>query len=83
MCLHQQVENHMLQPLVYNRTVKLSPLAIAPSVALRAELGGVAGALLGIPIAGALKAVGSELVAWRRGDPGPGSAAGAEAEART
>jgi predicted PurR-regulated permease PerM len=71
MCLYQQVENHTLQPLVYNRTVKLSPLAIALSVALGAELGGVAGALLGIPIAGALKAVGTEVVAWRRGDPGP------------
>ena len=47
----------LLQQLVYHRTVKLSPLAIALSVAAGAELGGVPGALLGIPFAGALKVV--------------------------
>ena len=64
--LYQQVENHVLQQLVYHRTVKLSPLAIALSVALGAELGGIVGALLGIPFAGAVKVVSSELLAWRR-----------------
>ena len=64
--LYQQVENHVLQQLVYHRTVKLSPLAIAFSVAAGAELGGVVGALLGIPFAGAVKVVGGELLAWRR-----------------
>jgi predicted PurR-regulated permease PerM len=74
MVLYQQIENHSLQQLVYHRTVKLSPLAISLSVAIGAELGGVAGALLGIPFAGALKAVSDELLAWRRGeepDEGP------------
>jgi predicted PurR-regulated permease PerM len=64
--LYQQVENHVLQQLVYHRTVKLSPLAIALSVAAGAELGGVVGALLGIPFAGAVKVVATELLAWRR-----------------
>lgn len=64
--LYQQVENHVLQQLVYHRTVQLSPLAIALSVAAGAELGGVVGALLGIPFAGAVKVVASELLAWRR-----------------
>jgi predicted PurR-regulated permease PerM len=68
--LYQQVENHSLQQLVYHRTVKLAPLTIALSVATGAELGGVVGALLAIPFAGALKAVATELVAWRRGDEG-------------
>ena len=71
MIVYQQVENHTLQPLVYHRTVKLSPLAIAVSVAAGAEVGGVVGALLGIPFAGALKVVGSELAARRRGDESP------------
>jgi predicted PurR-regulated permease PerM len=71
MTLYQQVENHTLQQLVYNRTVQLSPLAIALSVATGAELGGVVGALLGIPFAGALKAVFAEVAAWRRGDEAP------------
>src|SRR5262245_39926212 len=67
MILYQQLENHLLQPLVYHRTVKLSPLAIAVSVAAGAQLGGVVGALLGIPFAGAIKVVSRELLAWRRG----------------
>jgi AI-2E family transporter len=54
---YQQIENHTLQQLIYHRTVKLSPLAIAISVAAGAEIGGVVGALLGIPFAGALKVV--------------------------
>jgi predicted PurR-regulated permease PerM len=66
--LYQQVENHVLQQLVYHRTVKLSPLAVALSVAAGAELGGVVGALLGIPLAGAVKVVSRELIAWRRGE---------------
>jgi predicted PurR-regulated permease PerM len=71
MALYQQVENNTLQQIVYYRTVKLSPLAIAVSVAAGAELGGVVGALLGIPVAGALKVVFRELVAWRHGEDAP------------
>jgi predicted PurR-regulated permease PerM len=71
MALYQQVENNLLQQLVYRETVKLSPLAIAVSVAVGAEVGGVVGALLGIPVAGAMKVVFRELVAWRRGEDAP------------
>jgi predicted PurR-regulated permease PerM len=68
MVAYQQIENHTLQQLIYHRTVKLSPLAIAVSVAAGAEIGGGVGALLGIPFAGALKVVSAELLAWRRGE---------------
>jgi predicted PurR-regulated permease PerM len=68
MIVYQQLENHVLQQLVYHRTVKLSPLAIALSVAAGAELAGVPGALLGIPFAGALLVVSKEVVAYRRGE---------------
>ena len=71
MILYQQIENNVLQQLVYHRTVKLSPLAIALSVAVGAQLGGVVGALLGIPFAGAVKVVSNELIAWRRGEDPP------------
>ena len=71
MIAYQQLENHVLQQLVYHRTVKLSPLAIALAVAAGAELGGVPGALLGIPFAGALKVVSAEVLAWRRGQDAP------------
>jgi predicted PurR-regulated permease PerM len=66
MIVYQQIENHTLQQLVYHRTVRLSALAISVSVAAGAELGGVVGALLGIPAAGALKVVFGELADWRR-----------------
>ena len=73
MWVYQEIENHTLLPLIYHRTVQLSPLAIAVSVAAGAEVGGIVGALLGIPIAGALKVVSGELLAWRRGEPGGSS----------
>jgi predicted PurR-regulated permease PerM len=69
--VYQQIENYVLQQLVYHRTVKLSPLAIALSVAAGAQLAGVVGALLGIPVAAALKVVARELIAWRRGQDAP------------
>lgn len=65
------MENHVLQQLVYHRIVKLSPLAIALSVAAGTELAGVPGAVLGIPFAGVLKVVSREVVAWRRGEATP------------
>jgi predicted PurR-regulated permease PerM len=71
MIVYQQIENNVLQQLVYHRTVKLSPLAIALSVAVGAQLGGVVGALLGIPFAGTVKVVSNELIAWRRGEDPP------------
>jgi predicted PurR-regulated permease PerM len=71
MWVYQKIENHTLLPLVYHRTVKLSPLAIAVSVAAGAEVGGIVGALLGIPAAAALKVTCSEVLAWRRGEDAP------------
>jgi predicted PurR-regulated permease PerM len=53
--VYQQVENHVIQPLVYGRTVQLSPLAVLVSVLIGAQIAGVLGALAAIPIAGALQ----------------------------
>ena len=50
--LYQQLENHVLQPLVYGRTVQLSPLVVLIAVLIGAELAGVLGALAAIPVAG-------------------------------
>jgi predicted PurR-regulated permease PerM len=49
--LYQQLENHVLQPVVYGRTVQLSPLVVLIAVLIGAELGGVIGALAAIPVA--------------------------------
>lgn len=61
--VYQQVENHVIQPLVYGRTVQLSPLAVLVSVLIGANLAGVLGALAAIPVAGALQVI---LLDWRR-----------------
>jgi predicted PurR-regulated permease PerM len=60
--LYQQIENHLLQPLVYGRTVQLSPLAVLIAVLVGAEVAGVLGALSAIPVAGTLQIL---LVDWR------------------
>jgi predicted PurR-regulated permease PerM len=59
--VYQQVENHVLQPLVYSRTVRLSPLAILIAVLVGAEIAGVLGALAAIPVAGTIQVL---LRAW-------------------
>ena len=53
----------MLQPLVYGRTVQLSPLAVLISVLIGAQVAGILGALGAIPIAGAIQVL---LVDWQR-----------------
>jgi predicted PurR-regulated permease PerM len=63
---YQQFENHVLQPLVYGRTVQLSPLAVLCAVLIGAELAGILGALIAIPVAGSLLAVGREVLQYRR-----------------
>jgi predicted PurR-regulated permease PerM len=63
---YQQFENHVLQPLVYGRTVQLSPLVVLCAVLIGAELAGIFGALFAIPIAGSLLAVARELIVYRR-----------------
>jgi predicted PurR-regulated permease PerM len=64
--VYQQVENHLLQPVVYGRTVQLSPLAVLISVLIGAELAGVLGALAAIPVAGTLQVILVDLLRNRR-----------------
>ncbi len=64
--VYQQLENHVLQPLIYNRTVQLSPLAILVSVLIGAELAGILGALAAIPVAGAIQVLIVDYLRARR-----------------
>jgi predicted PurR-regulated permease PerM len=66
--VYQQVENHLLQPVVYGRTVQLSPLAVLIAVLIGAELGGVLGALAAIPVAGTLQVLLLDFLRHRRGE---------------
>jgi len=64
--VYQQVENHFLQPVIYGRTVQLSPLAVLISVLVGAELAGILGALAAIPVAGTIQVLIREVLAARR-----------------
>lgn len=64
--LYQQLENHVLQPLVYGRTVQLSPLLVLISILIGAELAGILGALAAIPIAGSAIAILREVLDYQR-----------------
>ena len=63
--LYQQLENQVLQPVVYGRTVQLSPLAVLIAVLIGAELAGVIGALAAIPVAGAVQVILLDWLAHR------------------
>lgn len=63
---YQQLENHVLQPVIYGRTVQMSPLAVLIAVLIGAELAGVLGALAAIPIAGTLQAIFREVLRYRK-----------------
>ncbi|HEU5490696.1 MAG TPA: AI-2E family transporter [Gaiellaceae bacterium] len=63
---YQQFENHVVQPLVYGRTVQLSPLAVLCAVLVGAQLAGILGALLAIPVAGSLIAIVREILEYRQ-----------------
>jgi predicted PurR-regulated permease PerM len=59
--VYQQLENHLLQPVVMSRTVKLNPLGVLLSALVGVELAGFVGALLAIPAAGAIQVVVRDL----------------------
>ena len=73
--VYTQVENHILNPVIMSRTVKVNPLLIMVSVLIGAEigswfgglLGGFAMALLSIPIVGGLQVIVREI--WSATSP--------------
>lgn len=54
--LVQQLEGHLLQPVLLGRAVKFHPLGIVLSIATGGMLIGITGALLGVPVAAAANA---------------------------
>jgi predicted PurR-regulated permease PerM len=60
--IYQQVENQLLQPIIYGKTVQLSPLAVLIAVLIGAKLGGIVGALAAIPVAGVIQIVLRDLL---------------------
>lgn len=78
--VYQQLENHLLQPLVQSRTVKLNALTVLVSVILGVELLGIVGALLAIPVAGMISVITRDLWDHRRGRLKEAPTVGTDAE---
>jgi predicted PurR-regulated permease PerM len=60
--VYQQVENQILQPLIYGKTVQLSPLVVLTSVLVGASLGGILGAMVAIPVSASIQIIVREFV---------------------
>jgi predicted PurR-regulated permease PerM len=79
---YQQIENHVLNPVVMSRTVRVNPLLVLLSVLVGTSIGDWLGgffgsfvaALLSIPVAGALQVVAREVWQATREPEPPGSA---------
>ncbi|HXP54856.1 MAG TPA: AI-2E family transporter [Streptosporangiaceae bacterium] len=56
-----QVESHLLQPLVVGRIVRLHPLAIILCLAVGSEVAGIPGAVVAVPVAAAINRAAPEL----------------------
>jgi predicted PurR-regulated permease PerM len=75
--VYQQVENHLLNPMIMSKTVRLNPLWVLLAVLVGATLGAkigsflgaFVGALIGIPVGGAIQVVVREI---RKGPGSPG-----------
>jgi predicted PurR-regulated permease PerM len=63
--VYQQIENHVLQPMIYGKTVKIPSLTVLVAVLCGGAVLGLVGALLAIPIAGTIQAVVAELLEER------------------
>ena len=78
--VYTQVENHILNPVIMSRTVRINPLLVLMSILIAASIGswigglfgGFVAALLAIPAAGAVQVIVAEV--WHATAP-PGQAA--------
>jgi predicted PurR-regulated permease PerM len=67
--IYQQIENHILNPVVMSRTVRLNPLWVLLAILVGVELGGLVGstfgglvgALLAVPTASAIQVLARDL----------------------
>jgi len=53
--IYQQIENNVISPTIQSRSIDLSPLAVLTAVTIGLYVLGIAGGIISIPIAGAIK----------------------------
>jgi predicted PurR-regulated permease PerM len=71
--LENQLESHLLQPLVVGKMVRLHPLAIILVLAVGGVVGGIPGAVVAVPTAAALTRAAPHLLGRRRAGPPTGA----------
>lgn len=59
--VYQQLENNVIQPIVYRRTVNVAPLVVIIAILIGGSLLGILGALVAIPIAATIQIIVREL----------------------
>lgn len=64
--VYQEIENDFLQPMIYSRTVKISPLTVLVAALLGVTLAGVVGALVAIPTAASIQILIKDFLKSRR-----------------
>ncbi len=67
----QQIEGHLLQPLVMRRAVRLHPLAIVISLAAGGVLAGIPGAIAAVPFVAVVNRVAGYLARSGKESPAP------------
>lgn len=67
----QQVEGHLLQPLIMGRAVALHPLAVILAIATGVVVAGIVGGLVAVPVLAVLNTAVRYLVHHPHGEPTP------------
>lgn len=76
--LVQQVENHVLVPMILGRAVNLHPAAVIFAVLAGASLGGLLGVFLAVPVMASMRIVARHLWALFMDEPVPAAVPGVE-----
>lgn len=64
---YQQLENHLIQPQIYKRSVKVHPLLVIVAILVGGSILGVLGALVAIPVAAACQLIVKDIWFHRSG----------------
>ncbi len=62
----QQIESHLLQPLIIGRLVRIHPLAVVLSIAVGSLIAGILGAVIAVPTVAVANSVTAYLVRGTR-----------------
>jgi predicted PurR-regulated permease PerM len=63
--IYQQVENNIIQPIIFKKTVDVSPLLVFVSVLIGTSVAGILGALIAIPVTASLQILARDFLSSR------------------